>query len=120
MNLFTRKIKKLKDYKNRQLDYDSRVIRKLPKILPQRKGKYWQVYQSSSSDSEDANNYYYKYSKNKNKKQKRNKVFCDDEDEENDYIEEILPSDEDDIDEDNVETQIEEKPIQKISKISKI
>ena len=39
---------------------------------------------------------------------------------ENDYIEEILPSDEDDIDEDNAETQIEEKPIQKISKISKI
>ena len=47
-------------------------------------------------------------------------MFYDDEDEENDYIEEILPSDEDDIDEDNVETQIEEKPIQKISKISKI
>ena len=111
---------KLKDYNNRQLDYDSRVIRKLPKILPQRKGKYWQVYQSSSSDSEDANNYYYKYSKKKNKKQKRNKVFYDDEDGENDYIEEILPSDEDDIDEDNAETQIEEKPIQKISKISKI
>ena len=107
---------KLKDYNNRQLDYDSRVIRKLPKILPQRKGKYWQVYQSSSSDSEDANNYYYKYSKKKNKKQKRNKVFYG----ENDYIEEILPSDEDDIDEDNAETQIEEKPIQKISKISKI
>ena len=39
---------------------------------------------------------------------------------ENDYIEEMLPSDEDDIDEDNAETQIEEKPIQKISKISKI
>ena len=47
-------------------------------------------------------------------------MFYDDEDEENDYIEEILPSDEDDIDEDNVETQIEEKPIQKISKTSKI
>ena len=111
---------KLKDYNNRQLDYDSKVIRKLPKIPPQRKRKYWQVYQSCSSDSEDANNYYYKYSKKKNKKQKRNKVFYDDEDGENDYIEEILPSDEDDIDEDNAETQIEEKPIQKISKISKI
>ena len=47
-------------------------------------------------------------------------MFYDDEDGENDYIEEILPSDEDDIDEDNAETQIEEKPIQKISKISKI
>ena len=60
---------KLKDYNNRQLDYDRRVIRKLPKIPPQRKRKYRQVYQSSSSDSEDANNCYYKYSKNRNKKE---------------------------------------------------
>ena len=111
---------KLKDYNNRQLDYDRKVIRKLPKIPPQRKRKYWQVYQSCSSDSEDANNYYYKYSKKKKRKQKRNKVFYDDVDGEHDYIEEILPSDEDDIDESNVETEIEEKPIQKISKISKI
>ena len=47
-------------------------------------------------------------------------MFYDDIDGENDYIDEILPSDEDDIDKDNVETEIEEKPIQKISKISKI
>ena len=60
---------KLKDYNNRRLDYDRRVIRKLPKIPPQRKRKYRQVYQSSSSDSKEANNYYYKYSKNKNKKE---------------------------------------------------
>ena len=43
----------------------------------------------------------------------------DDIDRENDYIEES-PSDEDDSDEDNVKTQIEEKPTQKISKITKI
>ena len=43
----------------------------------------------------------------------------DDIDRENDYIEES-PSDEDDNDEDNVKTQIEEKPTQKISKITKI
>ena len=43
----------------------------------------------------------------------------DDIDRENDYIEES-PSDEDNNDEDNVETQIEEKPTQKISKITKI
>ena len=45
-------------------------------------------------------------------------MFYDNVDGENDYIEEILPSDEGDIDEDNVETEIEEKPIQKISKAS--
>ena len=43
----------------------------------------------------------------------------DDIDRENDYIE-GSPSDEDDNDEDNVKTQIEEKPTQKISKITKI
>ena len=43
----------------------------------------------------------------------------DDIDRENDYIEES-PSDEGDNDEDNVKTQIEEKPTQKISKITKI
>ena len=111
---------KLKDYNNRQLDYDRQVIRKLPKIPPQRKRKYRQVYQSSSSDSEGTSNYYYKYSKKKNEKQKRNKVFYDNVDGENDYIEEISPSDEDDIDEDNVDREIKEKPIQKISKMSKI
>ena len=58
--------------------------------------------------------------KKKNKKQKRMKVFYDDVDRENDFIEELSPSDQDDLDEDNVETEIEEKPIQKISKISKI
>ena len=44
-------------------------------------------------------------------------MFYDDVDGEHDYIEKISPSDEDDIDEGNVETEIEEKPIQKISKI---
>ena len=58
--------------------------------------------------------------KKKNKKQKRMKVFYDDVDGENDFIEELSRSDQDDLDEDNVETEIEEKPIQKISKISKI
>ena len=58
--------------------------------------------------------------KKKNKKQKRMKVFYDDVDGENDFIEELSSSDQDDLDEDNVETEIEEKPIQKISKISKI
>ena len=58
--------------------------------------------------------------KKKNKKQKRMKVFYDDVDGENDFIEELSPSDQDDLDEDNVETEIEEKPIQKISKIPKI
>ena len=47
-------------------------------------------------------------------------MFYDDIDGENDYIEEILPSDEDDVDKDNVETEIEEKSIEKVSKISKI
>ena len=47
-------------------------------------------------------------------------MFYDDIDGENDYIEEILPSDEDDVDKDNVETEIEEKTIEKVSKISKI
>ena len=46
-------------------------------------------------------------------------MFYDNVDGENDYIEEISPSDEDDIDEDNVDTEIEKKPIQIISKISK-
>ena len=100
---------KSKDYNNRQLDYDRRVIRKLPKIPPQRKRKYRQVYQSSSSNGKDTSNYYYKYSKKKNKNQKRNKVFYDNVDGENDYIEKILPSDEDDIDKDNVDTEIEKK-----------
>ena len=58
--------------------------------------------------------------KKKNKKQKRMKVFYDDVDGENDFIEELSPSDQDDLDEDNVETEIEETPIQKITKISKI
>ena len=106
---------KLKECNNRQIDYNRRVIKKLPK----RKRKYQQsVHQSSSSDSEDGNNYYYRYPKKKNKKQ-RSKVIYDDIDRENDYIEES-PSDEDDNDEDNVKTQIEEKPTQKISKITKI
>ena len=47
-------------------------------------------------------------------------MFYDDVDRENDYIEEKSLSDEDDIDGGNVETEIEEKPTQKISKISKI
>ena len=46
-------------------------------------------------------------------------MFHDNVDGEHDYIEEISPSDEDDIDEGNVETEIEEKPKQKISKITK-
>ena len=90
------------------------------KITPKRKRKYWQVYQSNSNDSKDTNNYYYKYSKKKNKKQKRNKVFYDDVDRENEYIEEKSLWDEDDIVEANAETEIEEKLVQKISKISKI
>ena len=61
---------KLKDYNNRQLDYDRRVIRKLPKIPPQRKRKYRQVYQSSSSDSEGTSNYTTNIQKRKMKSKK--------------------------------------------------
>ena len=57
--------------------------------------------------------------KRKIKSKKRNRVFYDDVDGENDYIEEISPSGEDDIDEDNVETEIEEIPIQKYLKHQK-
>ena len=47
-------------------------------------------------------------------------MLYDDVDREKDYIEEVSPSDEDDIGEGNLETEIKEKPIQKISKLSKI
>ena len=47
-------------------------------------------------------------------------MFYDDVDRENDYIEAKSLSDEDNIDGGNVETEIEEQPTQKISKISKI
>ena len=46
-------------------------------------------------------------------------MFYDNVDGENDYIEEISPSDEDDIDEDNLETEIKEIPIQKYLKHQK-
>ena len=66
------KVQKKEDYNTHQqlVDYNKRIMKKLPK----RKRKYQQaVYQSSSSsESDDGNNYYYKRPKRKNIRQKKN------------------------------------------------
>ena len=66
------KIQKKEDYNTHQqlVDYNKRIMKKLPK----RKRKYQQaIYQSSSSsESDDRNNYYYKRPKRKNIRQKKN------------------------------------------------
>ena len=112
------KIEKLEDYNTHQqfVDYNKRVMKKLPK----RKRKYHQaVYQSSSSSESDVgNNYYYKQPRGKNKKQKKNKIYYEDVDGyENEYEENV--SDEDNDDNDLEEEEIKEKPIPKNPKYLK-
>ena len=112
------KIQKLEDYNTHQqlVDYNKKVMEKLPK----RKTKYHQaVYQSSSSSESDVgNSYYYKQPRGKNKKQKKNEIYYEDVDGYGNEYEESL-SDEDNDDNDLEEEEIKEKPIPKNPKYLK-
>ena len=115
------KIQKLEDYNTHQqlVDYNKKVMKKLPK----RKTKYHQaVYQSSSSSESDDGNLIKKLllqaTKRKNKKQKKNKIYYEDVDGyENEYEESL--SDEDNDDNDLEEEEIKEKLIPKNPKYLK-